>query len=505
MKKKLRQSTLVAIMVIVISLQLVITAFATSTIPTATSDFYVNDFAGIFTEEEKASLVDKAVTLAEGEEGIQVVISTIESLDGLSIEEYANEMYNQYQIGKDDMGVLILLATSDRQMRIEIGDQMEAYITDSKAGRLMDDYAIPYLIENRFSEGLISLQNHMITSITEEIATQTTVQPPAEEVEKEPIVIDWGVVIFIVLAAIIAILFGILWVNAHKTEHDLVETRAKNLKLLEELKTAKSLKDEEVSRIRSSADEQITSLMKSLREEKEENENLSKQIQHLQDRKQRANRLVPDLEKKIDDAIAEEIRQRDMAAASQVDANIKEVKNLPASVENWNKFFYVITLWNDLTETQREYMNEDIGTIRGLCDQSKDLLNRKSASDALAVVIGLIGGITIAKEMHICNLEKAYQIYDRLKPDVKRYFDQNELDKLSRLLDSAKKDRKKRIQQEEEEARRREEERRRRRQQEEERRRQAMYDDDSDSGSGFGGGFSGFGGHSSGGGASRGF
>ena len=79
-------------------------------IPEATSDFYVNDFANVFSSSEKAQLMEKAVTLSDEHNGIQVVVTTVKSLDGNSIEDYSYEMYNQYGIGKDDMGLLILLA-----------------------------------------------------------------------------------------------------------------------------------------------------------------------------------------------------------------------------------------------------------------------------------------------------------------------------------------------------------------------------------------------------------
>ena len=51
-------------------------------IPAATDEFYVNDFADVFTAEEEERLLDNAVTLAEESDGIQVVVTTVESLDG---------------------------------------------------------------------------------------------------------------------------------------------------------------------------------------------------------------------------------------------------------------------------------------------------------------------------------------------------------------------------------------------------------------------------------------
>ena len=104
----------------------------------------------VVTDEEKTVLMNNAVKLANEMDGIQVVVSTVNSLEGDTVENYALNMYNKYGIGKNDMGLLILLSTGDRKIRVEVGRAMEGYINDSKAGRFMDKYAIPYLKDNKF-------------------------------------------------------------------------------------------------------------------------------------------------------------------------------------------------------------------------------------------------------------------------------------------------------------------------------------------------------------------
>lgn len=62
-----------------------------------TNEFYVNDFAGIFTEEQKQEMLNKAKELNDNYNGIQVVVTTVDSLEGHEIENYAYAMYNQYR------------------------------------------------------------------------------------------------------------------------------------------------------------------------------------------------------------------------------------------------------------------------------------------------------------------------------------------------------------------------------------------------------------------------
>ena len=109
-----------------------------------TSNFYVNDFAGVFTDQQISELMDKAVAFDKEYSGIQVVITTVPSLNEsvlgyeyvardaegnvvekagkektgktpkFTIEQVAYSMYSQYGIGQDNMGILILFSTGDR-------------------------------------------------------------------------------------------------------------------------------------------------------------------------------------------------------------------------------------------------------------------------------------------------------------------------------------------------------------------------------------------------------
>ena len=131
----------------------------------ATNDFYVNDFAGLFTKQQKADMMEKAVALDKEYGGIQVVVTTVESFADCAIDgknhgafETSYAMYKQYGIGKDDMGILILFSVGDREIYMQTGHEMQIYITDSTAGALQDDYGREYFRNDQFAEGLISLQ-----------------------------------------------------------------------------------------------------------------------------------------------------------------------------------------------------------------------------------------------------------------------------------------------------------------------------------------------------------
>ena len=78
------------------------------------------------------------------------MIATVPSLDGMPVEEYANKMFAEWGVGKKkaDNGVLVVVATTDRAMRIEVGYGLEGILPDGLAGEIIRTEFTP-----RFKEG----------------------------------------------------------------------------------------------------------------------------------------------------------------------------------------------------------------------------------------------------------------------------------------------------------------------------------------------------------------
>ena len=465
-------------------------------IPAATDEFYVNDFADVFTAEEEERLLDNAVTLAEESDGIQVVVTTVESLDGDSVENYAVEMYNQYEIGKDDMGLLILLSTGDRQIRVEVGRAMEAYINDSKAGRFMDEYAIPYLSENKFNEGLINLQEALIDEIVATVEAESESAQTTQDSEFASSAIDdifGGILIAIVLIVIVLAVITLVKKIIAKSKRKQQEIDS----LRHQLENTKYDFKQETNNLKGV----INSLLAEKGTLNTAYDTLKNKYATLNDRYERVKILYPEADQKVSDMIKEEIRQKNMALAKKVDEIIGRVINLQASKDIVQDVKRALDSYSRLTKEQRAFVESDISRLKKLYDESVELKKeydriqeekrrKKAAADALSSINSVIAGITIGKSMHLRKLKDAMAIYNNLDAGSKEFFDKSALDRLNKLYGDAKRDK----EEEEEERRRREEEERRRRM-------------SSSSNSSFGGGshFGGFGGSSGGGGASRGF
>ena len=113
----------------------------------------VNDFAGIFTEEEKSEMENFLKEFLE-EEDIAIAVVSVNSLEGLTIEKYAYELFNTWHIGtKTNDGILLLVAPKERMLRIELGISMEDEITNDSAKRIIDETIIPYFKESKMGQG----------------------------------------------------------------------------------------------------------------------------------------------------------------------------------------------------------------------------------------------------------------------------------------------------------------------------------------------------------------
>lgn len=136
--------------------------------PPATS-IYVQDYAGVLSPETKARINNVSTQLAAKTKA-QVVVVTLSSLEGMPSEEYALALLRQWGIGDKTLnnGALLLVAVNDRQSRIEVGYGLEGAIPDAKAGRIQDDYMLPYFQQGDYDKGILNGYLVVISEVAKE-------------------------------------------------------------------------------------------------------------------------------------------------------------------------------------------------------------------------------------------------------------------------------------------------------------------------------------------------
>lgn len=177
-----------------------LTAAAKHNYPNPTNEFFVNDFANVLTEQDETEIFTKAENLYNACKA-QVVVVTVDSLDGYEIEDYSIGLAREWGIGdKDkDNGILLLLSVGDREVRIEVGSGLEGALPDSKTGRILDTYGMEYFRNNDFSAGLAAVQNSLVNEVFIEYGLE-----PDEDYE--PVGDDEGLPVGIVIVIFVVII-----------------------------------------------------------------------------------------------------------------------------------------------------------------------------------------------------------------------------------------------------------------------------------------------------------
>jgi len=115
----------------------------------------VTDNAGIFSISEKENLKEK-LTNYKNKTTSQIVVLTIYSLEGETIESYALKVFKKNKLGQKnvDNGILILFSKFDKKVRIEVGYGLEPIITDVLASRIIREIMIPNFKEENYYKGI---------------------------------------------------------------------------------------------------------------------------------------------------------------------------------------------------------------------------------------------------------------------------------------------------------------------------------------------------------------
>jgi uncharacterized membrane protein YgcG len=129
--------------------------------PRPSNLYYVNDYAEVLAP----GLIDAIVfygenmyeeTKGEGDGRSQIVVGTFLVENDLEIAEFdKTELYREWEIGENDMGILILIFFRNvqyegytmpeiREVQIEIGYLMEQYVTAGEAGTIVDTTLLTY-------------------------------------------------------------------------------------------------------------------------------------------------------------------------------------------------------------------------------------------------------------------------------------------------------------------------------------------------------------------------
>lgn len=116
---------------------------------------FVNDFAGVLSPEQ-VSAIETKISDYENISSNEISVVIIDSLAGDTIENFSEELFSEWGIGKKgrDNGVLLLIAVKDKKMRIEVGYGLEGALTDIQSDSIINNSLRPAFRNNDFYGGI---------------------------------------------------------------------------------------------------------------------------------------------------------------------------------------------------------------------------------------------------------------------------------------------------------------------------------------------------------------
>ena len=138
----------------------------------------VNDYAELLSPATEASL-ESVLKSLESSDSTQIVVLTIGSLQGDSLEEFSLRVVEDWKIGQQglDNGVLLLVVRDDRKIRIEVGYGLEGKLTDMTAGRIISNVMVPRFRQGDFNQGIIDGVGAIVMTVRGEFTAAAETKP----------------------------------------------------------------------------------------------------------------------------------------------------------------------------------------------------------------------------------------------------------------------------------------------------------------------------------------
>jgi uncharacterized protein len=124
----------------------------------------VVDAANIIGANQEQSLAAKAAKL-QSQSNVELVVVTLPSLQGYSIERWGQALGNRWQVGGSAArGVVLIVAPNDRQVRIEVGDGL--LLSDSTAASIINTVIVPQFRSGEMSGGILAGVDAIARAVT---------------------------------------------------------------------------------------------------------------------------------------------------------------------------------------------------------------------------------------------------------------------------------------------------------------------------------------------------
>src|SRR5215207_9390325 len=169
------------------------------------SQGFVSDFAGVIDQPTRQQLTNLIRELQE-KTGAEIAVVTVETTQPLTVFDYALKIAEAWKPGAKgkDNGVVFLVATKDRKVRIATGYGVEGILPDGKLGAIQDADIVPYFKRGNYSQGILAGTQALAREIAKEYGVSLTglPSPRGRSYDAEPVNLPTLVIILFIILVI---------------------------------------------------------------------------------------------------------------------------------------------------------------------------------------------------------------------------------------------------------------------------------------------------------------
>ena len=156
-------------------------------------DYYVADYANVLSAATKEKIISSNADDNGLEvlcDGAQIVVVTVKYSDGMYSDEYAAQVFNDWQVGDQNKnnGMLLLLITEEKKGWLEVGAGIRSYWTGSRIDDHLDEYFWDDVDAGRYDTAVNKLLEPLFSWYADEYKiTNNTVNTEKQENNHNPI------------------------------------------------------------------------------------------------------------------------------------------------------------------------------------------------------------------------------------------------------------------------------------------------------------------------------
>ncbi|MEE9691010.1 TPM domain-containing protein [Aeromonas hydrophila] len=162
----------------------------------------VVDEANLMSRKQAHQLTQQLAAF-EKRSGIQLVVVSIDTLAGDTIEEYGYQLGRHWGIGQKgkDNGVLLLIAQDERKVRIEVGYGLEGALPDAIAANIIQTRILPAFKRGDMVAGVVAGSQAIMQALAGEYK-------PVENASKDKLGGPWLFILMVIVMIVLHNLRG---------------------------------------------------------------------------------------------------------------------------------------------------------------------------------------------------------------------------------------------------------------------------------------------------------